>query len=374
MKKQLIILLSLFLLFNATYGQTETENSAIEKAKTAEDNKDYQEAIKWYKKANALNPKNGTTYYDLAWCQNELEKYEDAVKTAEAGVKVSATAKLYTEYGYALYMLERDPEAIEKYKKALALNAEEKGAVKGLADVYFSDKDYDNAEIYYKKCITLGKEPKVANYKLGYIANEHEKYQKAVEYELAAIKIDDEYASAYNELGYAYSQLNQKSTALDNYIKACNLNPDNAIYAANVADIYYAVKDLEDLDKAAEYYKKSLAIENKSAKSNYRLGWILNEKEKYNEAKPYLYKAVELDPKYSDAWIELGWIDYSQSNYSSAESDYLKALQFNSKSELARYYLGQVYIKQGKTSNAQKMVDELKTMSSSYADKLKAKM
>ncbi|MFN8296021.1 MAG: tetratricopeptide repeat protein [Chitinophagales bacterium] len=374
MKKIILMTLSLFLLLNITYAQGETEKSALEKAKNAEDNQDYEMALKWFKKANQLNPKNGTTYYDVAWCENELEKYSDVLRTAEAGIKVAPTAKLYSEYAYALYMLERDDEAIEKYKKALALNPDEKSAVKGIADVYFTDKDYNNAEIYYKKCLDLGKDPKVANYKLGYIMNEHEKYQKAVDYELAAIKLDDEYAAAYNELGYAYSQLNQKSNALDNYIKAHNLNPKNATYAANVADIYYGVKDLEDLDKAVEYYKKSLAIENKSAISNYRLGWILNDKEKYNEAKPYLYKAVELDPKYADAWIELGWIDYSQENYSAAESDYLKALQYNSKSELARYYLGQVYIKQNKKSNAQKMLDELKSMDSKYADKLKAKM
>ncbi len=374
MKKSTLIFLSLFLLLQITYAQTETEKSALEKGKTAEDNKDYEQALKWYKKALALNPQTGTTYYDVTWCQNELEQYEDAVKTAAVGVKNAPTAKLYSEYGYALYMLDRNTEAIEKYKKALALDAESKSANKGIADVYFSNKEYNTAEPYYKKCLELGKEPAVANYKLGYISNENEKYQKAVEYELAAIKLDEDYASAYNELGYAYSQLNRKSDGLDNYLKAYNLNNESAVYAANVADMYYGVKDLEDLDKALLYYKKSLAIENKSAKSNYKAGWILNEKEKYDEAKPYLYKAVELDPKYSEAWIELGWIEFSNGNNSAAESDYLKALQYNSKSELSRYYLGQIYIKQGKTSSAQKMVEELKNMDSKYTDKLKAKM
>jgi tetratricopeptide (TPR) repeat protein len=357
-----------------TYAQVETEKSALEKAKTAEDNKDYEEALRWFKKANKLNPNNGATFYDIVWCQNELEKYAEAAKTAEAGINVLPSVKLYTEYGYALYKLERNPEAAEKYKKALSLNNDDKSATKGLADTYFAMKDYTGAETYYKRCLELNKDLQTANYKLGYIMNEQGKYQKAVEYELASLKLKDEYAPAYNELGYAYSQLKQKSTALDNYLKAYNLNPQSAIYAANVADIYYDAPELKDLDKATEYYKKSLAIENKSAVSNFRLGWILNEKQKYDDAKLYLNKAVELDPEYADAWIELGWIDFSQSSYSAAEADYLKALQFNSKSELARYYLGQVYIKQNKNSKAQKMVDELKSMNSKYADKLKAKM
>jgi tetratricopeptide (TPR) repeat protein len=374
MKNHLIVLLSLFLLFNATYAQTETEKSALEKAKIAEDNQDYEEALKWFKKANSINPKNGSIYYDIAWCQNELARYAEVLRTAEAGVTVEPTVNLYNEYAYALYMLERYSEAIEKYKKAQAINNEDKNTIKGMADSYFSMKDYKNAEVYYRKCLELGKDSKIANYKIGYIMNENKNYQKAIDYELAALKLDNDYAEAYNELAYAYSRLNQKSKALDSYLKAHNLNPKSALYAANVADMYYGESEVKNLDKAIEYYKKSLAIDNKSAESNFNIGWVLNEKQNYTEAKPYLYKAVELDPKYADAWIELGWIDYSEGNYAAAEADYLKALQYNAKSELARYYLGQVYIKQKKNSNAQKMLDELKSMNSAYADKLKAKM
>ena len=65
MKNHLIVLLSLCLLFNATYAQTETEKSALEKAKIAEDNQDYEEALKWFKKANSINPKNGSGL----WCR-----------------------------------------------------------------------------------------------------------------------------------------------------------------------------------------------------------------------------------------------------------------------------------------------------------------
>jgi tetratricopeptide (TPR) repeat protein len=374
MKKKIWAVCILFLLSGSIFAQTETEKTALEKAKTAEDNQDYEKALNWYKKANSLNPKNGNTYYDIAWCQNELENYEAVLKIAEAGIKIEPSAKIFTEYGYALYMLNRYTEAIDKYKKALSYNAEEKGAVKGMADAYFTNKDYANAEVYYKKCLELGKDPKIANYKLGYIKNDQEKFQKAVEYEMAAIKLDKDYAAAYNELGYAYSKLSQKSDALESYIKASDLNPNNAVYAANIADLYYTAEGIKDLDKAIEYFKKSLAIENTSATSNYKIGWILNEKKRYSEAKPYLNKAVQLDPKYSEAWIELGWIDFSQENYTAAESDFLKALQFNSKSDLSRYYLGQVYIKQGKIKNAQKMLDELNAMNSSYAAKLKAKM
>ncbi len=374
MKLNQFLFLALVLLFQLSKAQNNTDKAALENAKMAEDNKDYEEALKWFKKANQLNPKNATTYYDMAWCHNELNQYEEAIKNAIDGIKVSPSAKLYTEYGYALYKLEKYTEAIEKYKKAIALEADNTLAVKGIADASFSNKDYATAEVYYKKCLALNKSVKEANYKLGYIMNENKKYQNAVEYELKAIALDKEYAEAYNELGYAYSQQNLKSAALDNYIKAANLKPDNATYATNVADLYYGIKELKNLDKAAEYYKKSLDINDNNAISNFRLGWIYNEKEQYADAKRYLNKAVQLDSKYAEAWVELGWVEYAGNNYTAAESDYQKAILYDSKTELGRYYLGLLYIKQGKNSSARKMVDELKALKSVYAEKLNAKL
>lgn len=369
MNKMMYLLMLLFLTQQITFAQ-ETEKSALEKAKEAEDYGDIEMALKWYKKASELNPKNGTTYYDITWCQNELGLYEDAVKTATKGIKTSTNAKLLYEFGYAYYKLGNYKEAIIKYKNALSVDANEHSALKGIADVYFDNKEFSKAKDYYEQCLDKSKDVSFSNYRLGYIMNEETNYQKAVDYELASLKLDSEYAPAYNELAYAYSQLNKKSMALDNYIKASNLNPKNAIYLSNVGDLYYGVKELEDLDKSLEYYKKSFAIENNNAITNYRIAWILNEKEAYSEAKPYLYKAVEIDPKFADAWIELGWIDYSEKNYSAAESDYYKALQYDSKSDLVRYYLGQVFIKQKKTKKVKKMLEELKSMNSQYAEKL----
>lgn len=357
-----------------SFGQTYTEKSILADAKKAENEKDYNQALNLYIRANLLNPKNSTTYYNMAWCQNELEKYEDVLVTAEKGLKISPTSMLYTEYGYALYMQKNYPKAIEKYKKALSLNEAEKGAIKGIADVYFSTKDYTTAEPYYKKCLELNKSIEVANYKLGYIMSEKGDYQKTIEYELAALKINNNYASAYNELGYAYSKLHKDSLALENYIKAYNIDPKDAIYSANIADMYYSINEFKDLDKALEFYKISLAIDNNNVLSNYRAGWILNDNKKYYEAKKYLNKVVEINPKYAEAWIELGWIEFANGNYTTAESNYLKAIQYNTKTELARYYLGQTYIKQYKKNAAQKMVDELKSLNSTYAQKLKDKM
>jgi tetratricopeptide (TPR) repeat protein len=292
----------------------DTEALALEKAKSYEDKNDIEEALYWYKQALNLNSNNTKTYYDVAYCQNELGQYENAIRTAEKGIQISPTSKLHGEYGYACYKLKRNDAAIVQYKKALALDVSDPDAVKGIADVYYAIPDYDNASIYYKKLLDLGNNEYYANYKLAYIMNDQKNYQKAVEYAQASIRANESYADAYNELGYAYSMLGQKSIALDNYKKASELAPENSNYNFNTADLYYNKGELNDYEQALAYYKRGLKSNVSDVESNYRVGWILNEKQQYEEAKKYLEKAVETDPSYHTAWLELGYTTCIRNN------------------------------------------------------------
>lgn len=49
-----------------------------------------------------------------------------------------------------------------------------------------------------------------------------------------AIKIDPSYAKAYGRMGLAYTQMNNFQAALESYVKAAELDPDDPLYANNV--------------------------------------------------------------------------------------------------------------------------------------------
>ena len=225
--------------------------------------------------------------------------------------------------------------------------------------------------MYYLKNCALGNENATINYRLGYIKNETKKFEEAILYFRKVVKREDDYAEAYNEMGYAYDMLGQNEEAIDNYLKAFNLNSQNEIYAANIASLYFNGKGLVNLDKSLAYYQKSLTIRDKNELSNYRVGWILNEKEKYEEALKYLQRAVEIYPEFTAAWIDLGWANLQLKNYKVAENNLQKALKFDKSSDLAVYYLGQLFLEINKKEKAKKMLEKLKSMQSEYYDKLK---
>lgn len=81
-----------------------------------------------------------------------------------------------------------------------------------------------------------------------------------------------------------------------------------------------------------------------------------------------------MEPDYTAAYVELGYSYYKTNNYVEAGLSFDKAISLNPKNENARYYACLMYIKQGKRSQAQKMVDELKVLSSKHVETLQKKV
>ncbi len=78
--------------------------------------------------------------------------------------------------------------------------------------------------------------------------------------------------------------------------------------------------------------------------SNYDLGVILSQYQKYAEAAIYLTAAVAADPATPDAWVQLGMNSYAQQQFTNAETQLGKAVQLTGR-DIARnhYQLRKVY-------------------------------
>jgi outer membrane protein assembly factor BamD (BamD/ComL family) len=72
--------------------------------------------------------------------------------------------------------------------------------------------------------------------------------------------------------------------------------------------------------------------------------------------------------------VELGYSHYKTDKNTEALEYLNKALSLNSKNENARYYATLIYIKQKNKTMAQKMVDELKVLSSKHVADLQKRV
>ena len=76
------------------------------------------------------------------------------------------------------------------------------------------------------------------------------RHEEAIEIYKKAIEIESNFSDLYCNIATCYGVLSEYKLALDNYIKAFELNPRKMMYARGIA---FAYRDLGEYEKAIEY-------------------------------------------------------------------------------------------------------------------------
>jgi tetratricopeptide (TPR) repeat protein len=84
------------------------------------------EAIKHYTNAVKYDSSNKVNYYSLAWCSNDLKKYQDAITYADKALDIDNNYKAaYNEMAHAVRNLKAYTDGIAHFKKRLAVSVNE---------------------------------------------------------------------------------------------------------------------------------------------------------------------------------------------------------------------------------------------------------
>lgn len=333
-------------------------------------------ALEKFKQAASLKPDYADAIYEMGWCQNDLRKYTDALVSLRKARKFIPTIpKVHFELGYAFEKLNITDSARVSYNQCLKLKPDYSGAYKQLGYIEYDKDEYNNALSQFEKYESNVKK-EITDYlywyRKGFCNNAIKEYAKAKDALNKSLEFKKDYINTYLELGFASSKLKQDNEAIAYFNDAMKLDSKSHVPYNGIAEVYRDNK--KDCNTAISWYKKSLEIKPKERKACFGIGYCLNSSEKYSEAISYLKTAVEMEPDYTAAYVELGYSYYKTNNYVEAGLSFDKAISLNPKNENARYYACLMYIKQGKRSQAQKMVDELKVLSSKHVETLQKKV
>lgn len=370
MKNKLFLILLFIVATGTVYSQDALAHyTQGMKLKT---DKKINEAFEKFKKAIALNPKYSDALFQAGWCQNELGNYRSAIsylhKTRQYG---PAMAKTFYELGYAFDRLDTYDSALYFYNQCLLMNPQYSLVYKQLGSIAYEKDDPETAIANFTKYESYAKE-EIRDYgywyKKGFCYNALKDYTNAKEALLRSRNIKDDYQKTYLELGFAASRLKQDDEAIGYYKSAVTLDPDSHVAYNGIAEVYRDLK--RDMDEAMNWYRKALKINPTERKACFGMGFCLNAKQQYNDAVGYLKTAIEKEPTYTAAYVELGYAYFKTGKDMDAENCFKKAIELSPKNENARYYACLLYVKQKNKVKAQKMVDELKALSSKYASTL----
>lgn len=142
----------------------------------------------------------------------------------------------------------------------------------------------------------------------GSIARQNNLYDEAVRYFEAALRTGEESNFTYRNLGISFERLGQTQKAEDAFLKALELNPDDATTLNYIG--YWWADESRRLDEALAFIRRAVELRPSSGYFADSLGWVYFRLGRYAEAVDWLEKAIQLaptDPLISDHLGDAYW-------------------------------------------------------------------
>jgi len=157
-----------------------------------------------------------------------------------------------------------------------------------------------------------------------YFRKQH--YSEAAEIYHILLKLENGTAETYQKLGYCYQKLKNNEQALDAYLKADMLKPDNVWTNRHLATCYRVMKDYS---KALVYYKKVEQVQPESRTLLYNIGSCLVEQEQFDEALQYFFKLDFIEPENLRTYRAIAWCSFMLQKLDQSMKYYNKILDKN---------------------------------------------
>ena len=325
---------------------------------------DKKAALDLYKKVAALEPDNETVQADMISLVRDTMTISQFVEYIKKNYPNNAGDVLY-DYALDLHKKDKLADAVSLYNEVIKLDSNNSEAYVNLAIAQGQEKDYDAAlatistaksKFSNNSQITdteLSLKAQYTDEKLEVAANyyNNKDYQNAInEY----LKISPATADTMLGIASAYQNLNNTDKAIEYYKQALNLAPTNSDIAYYIAALY---ADKEDIENANVYAQKSLTL-NKTNKQAQELVKNISENitaqnldkaialfdvGKYSESLSLINDILASDSKNAYALYYRGMIYDAQKNYNSAINDYKKAIGVNPDLMIVNYLIGVDY-------------------------------
>ncbi len=188
--------------------------------------------------------------------------------------------------------------AIEKYREALALDANYKGALLNLGMLLFEAGESAESAELLQRLLGLDPDNADAHNNLGSALWGLARYKEAIQHYQDALRIKPDFAEAHYNLGNAMLETGRAQDSLPHYAEVIRIQPD-------FADAQYAwgnaLQILGRLDAAVPHYQNAVRIRPDFAEAHNNWGVLLLGQRKAQEASQHFQRAVSIKPDYADA-------------------------------------------------------------------------
>ncbi|MDD4114260.1 MAG: tetratricopeptide repeat protein [Massilibacteroides sp.] len=192
-----------------------------------------------------------------------------------------------------------------------------------IAEYYLRKNYFADALTIYERLANAQKDNPVLFQKTGYCHQMNGNFEKALEDYLHADILSPENKWLTRRIAFCYRALKQPEDALKYYLRYDRLQPDNLAVLSSIGHCYL---ELKDYNEALKYYYKVDYLNSKNHKTWRPIAWCSFLIGKYDQARNYYRKILEDQPNAQD-YLNAGHTEWALQNLKSALEYYKKAVQ-----------------------------------------------
>lgn len=349
MRQFLFLILTLVSINIMAQNRPETYN--YRRGVEAVQNEKNDEALDFFNKDLAENPKNGYSYSWVAWLRLNEEEYGRALTAADLAIKYLPKKDAeYVIFAYntraGVYLhLADTTKAISDYSAAIKINPEEPSSYKQRAQLYYEQGRYDLADADYQKMIDLKPGDVMGYMGKGRNANDQKHWDDAIKLFDYVEKLANDYSSVYAFRAEAYIGKEKWNDATDDLIKSLAIDWDRKAV--------YMLSDLKEpaLTMMISKMKIQSAKSPNDTKWPYLVGTVYEQNKEYEKAvKAYSEaNAKEISPV---TYYRMSVCHFALGDFESAMGDIDNALNIDSLDEDYMSYKANIYYEMGKPLQA----------------------
>ena len=228
----------------------------------------------------------------------QMEEIEKDEKMIKAGKQDSIISNSYIQDLYRFYKLHPQHHQFE--------------------DIFSWNMDFHNKWFFHKITDTPQDIRQIAEF---FFKKEY--FKEASEAFQILDSKDGNNVEVIQKIAYCQQQLQNYNHALNYYLKADILKPEQVWTTKKVALMYKLLKNPE---KALEYYHIAERLKPEDLHTQASIGHCLLDLKQYAEALKYYFKVEYLDQSNTKVWRPIAWCSFVSGNFDQAEKYYQKIL------------------------------------------------
>lgn len=342
-------------MFNQKIVQQKSLNAAsiIYKAQVEYNNENYNAAFKLLLEAEKITPNDASIYRNLGVIEIKKQNYASSISYIKKAISLDPNnAGNYYNLGLAYYKSNSYANAIGALLKSLKIDPTSANAYYTLGMIYTYGEpiSIERAIENFKKTLQFDPNFTDAYYMIAFINSKAGDINVAIEYYKKAINSDHKYEDSYKELGFIYLDNKQFDSAIVFFKKGLEINPANSDVNFGLGSSYNAI---QEFNLGITVLKSSIRLYNKLKSTEelsnyyYQLGKGYQGIKDWGNAITALQKSIALNPKSGKLLFLIGYLYGENGDLNNSILYYKKCIEINPENPITYWNLSGIYKRKG---------------------------